>query len=244
MIGAASSLSGQEKSTDVIHSPQNWGYLVSLLPGIVSRMARLLRYVAVVALVGGATASLTACSGDPGPIVTESPSLTRTVEATPSPSPTPTLTSEEELLAQIPEDARGEDFYSASQFAKYFWSQYPRLFDQGSAGETAASLWDVVSDEGCAFCGSALASSTDMAAEGQYRRGNEFTWTSELGTGGLSDDGFTYVNLDGTISEVQTVDAAGYVVDEEDGFKGTFGVQLQYAQDHWVVFGAEFQIHE
>jgi hypothetical protein len=31
-----------------------------------------------------------------------------------------TLTAEEELLAQIPEDARSEDFVSASNFAKFF----------------------------------------------------------------------------------------------------------------------------
>src|SRR5680860_1578321 len=104
---------------------------------MVSRMALLLRYVAVAALVGVATASLTACSGDPGPIVTESPSLTRTVEATPSPSPTPTVTSEEELLAQIPEDARGEDFQSATQFSRFFLGLYPHLF---SRGETKGEL--------------------------------------------------------------------------------------------------------
>src|SRR5664279_416147 len=119
---------------------------------MVSRMARLLRYVAVAALVGVATASLTACSGDPGPIVTESPSLTRTVETTPSPSPTPTVTSEEELLAQIPEDARGEDFYSASQFAKFFIREYTRLFLEDASSDLYAEL----SSDECAYCASAL----------------------------------------------------------------------------------------
>ena len=206
-------------------------------------MTRLLRVAAVAVLVGGATAVLTSCSGDPGPIVTETPSPT-VVVTTPSPSPTASVTSEEELLAQIPENARGEDFQSASNFAKFFWSQYPRLFDDGDSDGTTASLWHMISDESCEFCDSALSSSREVADAGQHRSGNEFDWSSELGTGGLVNDGFTYVNLDGTISDVQTFDSEGDVVEEEAGFEGTFGVQLRYEQDHWVVFGAEFQIHE
>src|SRR5665811_1185191 len=120
---------------------------------MVSRMARLLRCVAVVALVGGATASLTACSGDPGPIVTESPSLTRTVEATPSPSPTPTVTSEEELLAQIPESARGEDFQSATNFARFFFALYPGLFARASDTQ----LFEYLTGENCGFYLNAIA---------------------------------------------------------------------------------------
>ncbi|MBC7297357.1 MAG: hypothetical protein H5T82_00430, partial [Demequina sp.] len=110
-------------------------------------MARLLRCAAVVALVGGATASLSACSGDPGPIVTETPSATRTVETTPSPSPTPSVTSEEELLAQIPEDARAENFVSASNFAKFFVREYQRMFAEHDSG-----LFALLSGDECQFC--------------------------------------------------------------------------------------------
>lgn len=237
MIGAASSLSGQEKSTDVIHSPQNWGYLVSLLPGIVSRMARLLRYVAVVALVGVATASLTACSGDPGPIVTDSPSLTRTVEATPSLSPTPTLTSEEELLAQIPEDARGEDFYSASQFAKFFILEYQRMF-----AEKDSTLFSFLSEPECEFCASSIESYESLVGKGGVREGGVITVSSELAQGGLGDDGFWYVGFALSATENSDYDAAGELVESDTGGDGDVAVKLAWRNGYWHVSGVNVEL--
>ncbi len=236
MIGAASSLSGQEKSTDVIHSPQNWGYLVSLLPGIVSRMARLLRYVAVVALVGVATASLTACSGDPGPIVTESPSLTRTVEATPSPSPTATLTPEEELLAQIPEDARGEDFQSATQFSRFFIGLYPALF----ASEPETEPFATLSAPQCRFCSGALADADETRVAGGHSEGGEFTWPGDVLRGGLQDDGFWYITQDFEVTDTVTYLADGSEYRVSLGGPGEVGVKLRFDRGMWHVYGIEF----
>ncbi|MCB2412331.1 hypothetical protein LGT39_05650 [Demequina sp. TTPB684] len=207
-------------------------------------MTRLLRVAAVAVLVGGAAAVLSSCSNDPGAIVTTTPTVPVTAEPVSSPSPTPSVTPEEELLEQIPENARGEDFQSASNFAKFFWSQYPRLFDEGEDRTSALALWEVISDEACKFCASAIQSAKDDANAGRYREGNEFTWSSEFGTGGLADDGSTYINLEGDIGGVRTLDGEGTVVDEEGGFHGTFGVRLEYARDHWVVLGAEFQADE
>ena len=110
-------------------------------------MARRLHGAAVAVLVGGATVFLAACSGnDPQPFVSETPSRTAVV-VTDSPSPTPTLTAEEKLLAQIPENARGEDFVSASNFAKFFILEYQAMFTKRDD-----SIFKLLSEPGCKFC--------------------------------------------------------------------------------------------
>ncbi len=204
---------------------------------MVSGMARLLRFVAVVALVGGATASLTACSGDPGPIVTETPSPTRTVEATPSPSPTPTVTAEEELLAQIPEDARGEDFYSASQFAKFFIAEYDQMFQKRDV-----ELFAFLSGDDCQFCESSLHSYMTLIDAGGRRDGGAVEPTSELPTGGLDDDGYWYVGFPFKLGESTDYDADGTVVETGNGGNGTAAFRLEFLDGRWIVQGVSIDM--
>ncbi len=195
-------------------------------------MARLLRCVAVVALVGGATASLTACSGDPGPIVTETPSPTRTVEATPSPSPTPTVTSEEELLARIPEDARGEDFASASNFAKFFINEYYVML---STGED--SLFRAMSEPECDFCASALDEFDEAVGSGGSVVGGEMTFDKGLTDGGYLGDGTTNASFGIAVAEVEYLDANGAVYKSVPATHGRVGVLMRFEMDRWVVVG-------
>ncbi len=204
---------------------------------MVSRMARLLRYVAVVALVGGATASLTGCSGDPGPIVTETPSPTRTVEATPSPSATPTVTSEEELLAQIPEDARAENFYSASQFAKFFILEYQRMFDDHNS-----SLFYLLSEPDCIFCVSSLESYADLIGAGGMREGGVITVPGELAQGGLRDDGYWYVGFSLSATDNTDYDAVGSLVETGAGGDGDVAVKLAWRDGYWHVAGVNVEL--
>ncbi|WP_291382231.1 DUF6318 family protein [Demequina sp.] len=198
-------------------------------------MARLLRCAAVVALVGGATASLSACSGDPGPIVTETPSATRTVETTPSPSPTPSVTSEEELLAQIPEDARAENFVSASNFAKFFVSLYPQMM-KTLDGE----LFQLVSSPECDFCLSALDTRQRLEDSAESRTGGEPSFPNEPASGGQEPDGTYTIVLEMQTAPSTTIDSAGAVVGTGEGGSGTVGISLAFAEGHWVVLGVNY----
>jgi hypothetical protein len=62
-----------------------------------------------------------------------------------SPSPTP-LTGDQ-LLALIPENARAENFVSASNFAKFFVNEYYVMLNTGDD-----SLFRALSQSGCTFC--------------------------------------------------------------------------------------------
>ena len=68
---------------------------------MVSFMARLSRFVAVAALLGGATVSLSACTGGSDPIALPSPSVSTVVTPSPSVSPSPTPLTDDELFAYM-----------------------------------------------------------------------------------------------------------------------------------------------
>ncbi len=204
---------------------------------MVSGMTRLSRFAAVVVLVGGATAVLSSCSGDPGPIVTETPSPTRTVEATLSPSPTPTLTPEEELLAQIPEDARGEDFASASNFAKFFVREYTRLFLE----DASTRLYAELSSADCEYCASALANARETAEAGAHSVGGEFSLPDVVGRGGLREDGYTYVAQRFELSDATTYGPDGTELSVGRGGSGDVGLKLKFEKESWRVYAVEFK---
>jgi hypothetical protein len=193
-------------------------------------MTRLLRVAAVAVLVGGATAVLTACSGDPGPIVTESPSPT-VVVTTPSASPTPSVTPEDELLEQIPENARGEDLISATNFVVFFLSAYPQILT-GSQPE----LFDLLSDEGCIFCDNVEAQLRDSLGLNEAVRGGEVKSLQTIADGGLQDDGTWSVSFDMSVTDLERIDSAGDIVAVDPGGEGRTTVLLAY-DGHWVVLG-------
>lgn len=195
-------------------------------------MTRLLRIAAVAVLVGGATAVLSSCTGDPGPIATESPSATATAEVvTLPPSPTPSVTPEEELLAQIPENARGEDFGSAANFAVYYLSEYPQILT-GSQPR----LFDLLSDENCIFCNNVATQLRDSLGPGESVRGGKVTPLQTIADGGLQQDGTWSVSFDLRVEDLERVDSTGAVVDVDEGGEGRTTVLLEY-DAHWVVLG-------
>lgn len=199
-------------------------------------MTRLLRYAAAVVLVGGATAVLSACTSDPEPIVTQTPSPTATVAMTPSPSPTPTLTPEEELLAQIPEDARSEDFASATQFARFFIELYPGLF----APEPDTEVFAFLSTQDCEFCAGALESSVATEEAGAHSEGGDFAWPDALATGGLGEDDFWYVSQRFSVTDTITYLADGSVHKTVRGGTGDVALKLALEEGAWRVHGVEF----
>ena len=198
-------------------------------------MTRLLRIAAVAVLVGGATAVLTSCTGDPGPIVTETPSPTVAV-VTPSASPTPSVTPEEELLAQIPENARGEDFQSATQFSRFFIELYPGLF----AREANTELFDFLSTDDCNFCSSALEDSRATQEVGAHSEGGAFVWPDLVATGGLVDDGYWYLSQRFEVSDTTTYLTDGEVYKTVAGGTGDVALKLAFEEGSWRVHGVEF----
>ncbi len=188
--------------------------------------------MAVVAvLVGGATAVLSSCSSDPGPLVTTTPSVPATAEPVLTPSPTPTVTPEEELLDQIPENARGEDFQSATQFARFFFAMYPGIFARD--GETL--LFEYLAGENCGFCENAVAGVAETRELSAYSVGGEITFPDVLARGGLQDDGYWYVADRFQAAATETIGPDGEVLDAAPPYAGEVRFRLEYQVDHWQV---------
>jgi hypothetical protein len=83
---------------------------------------------------------------------------------------TPTLTAEEQLLAQIPEGAKGDDLPSAVEMAKFFLLLQPELYRGGDP-----ALWEYLSLPECTFCSSTVTSTRQRVADGHLQVGGEYT---------------------------------------------------------------------
>jgi hypothetical protein len=106
-------------------------------------------------LVVAATSALVlvGCTGEPSPIVTETPvpTLSPSVEVSPSVEPSQGgPLSNEELLAILPPGADRDDVQGAVVTAHFFVQEFPKLFVTGDF-----AVWDAVSSEGCEYCASA-----------------------------------------------------------------------------------------
>ncbi len=194
-------------------------------------MARLSRFVAVAVLLGGATVSLSACTGGSDPVASVTPSPP-VVSETPSVSPTPTALSDDELLALIPEEARREDFLSASNFAKFFVGLYPEMMHDQDPG-----LFSMLSDPNCVFCNNSLGNLADLVASDGSMTGGDVIVEAGLASGGLEADGTTNTSFDAETADTTFLDAAGSVTSRVPGRGGRLGVSLRYDVDHWVVLG-------
>jgi len=195
-------------------------------------MARLSRFVTVAALLGGATVFLSACTGGSDPIASPSPSVSTVVTPPPSVSPSPTPLTDDELLALIPEDARGEDFLSASNFAKFFVRLYPSMMQNKDS-----QLFEALSDANCVFCNNALGNLADLVASARSMTGGVITVDEQLASGGLEADGTTNASFDAETADTAFLDSAGTVTSTIPGRTGRLGVSLRYEVDHWVVLG-------
>ncbi|PKQ14655.1 MAG: hypothetical protein CVT68_10770 [Actinobacteria bacterium HGW-Actinobacteria-8] len=163
--------------------------------------------------------------------MTETPWPTAVVSAPPSPSPTPTVTPEEELLAQTPENARGEDFASATQFSRFFFAMYPDLF--ASDGDT--QLFEYLTGENCGFCENAVASVAETRELDAYSVGGDVTFPDVLARGGLQDDGYWYVADRFQAAATETFGPDGELLDAALAYSGEVRFRLEYLDDHWRV---------
>jgi len=209
-------------------------------------MVGLLRFAAVVALGGIATAGLSGCSG-PGtgagfegepaspsvPVVVAEASA---VTPTPSVSPTPAVTPEEELLARIPEYARYESFPSAVEFSIFFIELYAPLFQPPYDTE----LFDFLCDDQNVFCVDTLARSAATRDAEAFSEGGVFTWDPDGAVGGLSEDGYWYVSQRFSVTDTVTFLDDGTEYRTVAGGTGGVGLQLRFEDRSWHVYGVEF----
>ena len=208
------------------------GYGLFMLRFALTRAVVLVGGTAALALAGCTPSSPDEPTASPSvPVVSASPSVTV--------APSETALSEEQLLELIPAEARTEDFPGAAAFAAFYWELYPRMFSGQQDSEEAEALWDLLGQEDCIYCASALNSLAEERADGLVRVGNDLEWSTNYPVGGLNNDGFWYVNLTATATGVETRDALGNVVESEPGFTGTFALRLAWTADGWVVHGAE-----
>jgi len=199
-------------------------------------MVRLLRFAAVVALGGIATAGLSACAGDGAEGEVVSPSVSVVASPPPSVTPSPSVTPEEELLARIPENARIESFPSSVEFAMFFLGLYPRLFDK----EPQTELFAFLAGPNCGFCTNALAGSAETVAAGAYSIGSEFAFDADSARGGLQEDGYWYVGLEFETTPAITFSSDGAQIDDAPASSGEVRLRLNWAGDHWVVDEIDF----
>ena len=195
-------------------------------------MARLSRFVTVAVLLGGATVSLSACTGGSDPIASPSPSVSTVVTPSPSVSPSPTALTDDQLLALIPEDARAENFVSASNFAKFFVRLYPSMMQNKDS-----ELFRWLSDDACVFCQNALDSYQQLVVSNGSVTGGDMNVEEALASGGLEPDGTTNASFDVQTTDMVFLDSAGNVTALKSGHGGRVGVGLRYDGDHWVVLG-------
>jgi len=201
---------------------------------MVSCMARLSRFVAVAVLLGGATVSLSACTGGSDPVASPSPSVSTVVTPTPSASPSPTPLTDAELLALIPVDARAENFVSASNFAKFVLGQYETVYRTGDT-----RLWEGLSADECDFCASVIDESAALLVGGGHREGGAITVTDVIATGSLAEDGYTYVGRTYSVTETRDIDGSGKVIAVGAAGTGTANFKLKYAEGRWLIYGVE-----
>ena len=202
----------------------------------VVRMVRLLRFAAVVALGGIATAGLSACSDAGSDAEVVSPSVSVAASPTPSVTPSPSVTPEEELLARIPENARVESFPSAVVFAQFFIELYAPMFH--SPYDT--KLFAYLCADGDVFCEDAIARSEATRDAGAFSEGGEFTWLDDAPVGGLNEDGYWYVSQRFSVTDTVTYLDDGSEYRTVRGGTGGVGLRLLFEGGTWRVHGVEF----
>jgi hypothetical protein len=151
-------------------------------------------------------------------------------------SPSPTSLTDDQLLALIPEDARAENFVSASNFAKFFVREYQRMFDDHDS-----ALFAYLSSDRCKFCASSMQSFSDDEAAGNTMSGGEITPAEGLATGGLQSDETWLVQFPMHVAEAKYFNADGSPRTTDAAVDYNLGVLLERVDDHWRVLGLNYE---
>lgn len=200
-------------------------------------MARLSRFVTVVALLGGATVFLSACTGGTDPVASPSPTVSDVMTASPSASPSPTPLSDEELLALIPEGARAENFGGAVNFARFFLHEYQGMFERHDS-----ALFALLSGPDCKFCASSLQSFAEAESDGITVVGGAVTPSEDVVHGGLQGDGTWLIQFAMRVDEAMYKNADGSLRSTDPAADYNIGMLLDRQEDHWIVLGLNFEL--
>jgi len=137
----------------------------------------------------------------------------------------------------IPENARAENFGSATNFVRFFVDLYPGLFEL----DPNLELFDFLSMDGCVFCDGALRDSAETQGVGAHSEGGVFGFEDILAQGGLHDDGYTYVGRRFSVTDTVTYLADGSEYRTVRGGTGIVALKLKFEDGSWRVYEAEFQ---
>jgi hypothetical protein len=180
---------------------------------------------------------LGACTGDPGPVVTDGPSgsATPTVSASPSgePSPSSTPLTDEEILALLPPNAGEADLEGAVVTAEFFVELYGEMLQSGDT-----RLWDALSGPECAFCADSSATALEYAHAESVVRGGAVAVDESRTRGNLGDDGFTYVGIVVDQEPIEITTVAGDTTTSEAGQFG-LAFRMAFVDGTWQVVGVD-----
>mgnify|MGYP005812666115 CR=1 FL=1 len=190
----------------------------------------------IVSLLVVGVLALAGCTSPAEP--TPSPSVTPVVTSA-TPSPTPTVTFEERMLAQIPEEAKGDDLLAAVEMAKFFIQLHPGLYQGGDR-----EMFEWLSLPECEFCSSSLEVTEERLAEGIVQVGGDFTIPEQV-EGSVIDpetDNTTTALIRFRVEEASFVyhDSAGTVTHEDEGGTYEFSFALRYVNGLWRVLGVGY----
>lgn len=197
-----------------------------------------MRALRAVVGVGAACLVLGACGGDPGPVVTETPSGTATGTSSPSPSPsvTPSALSSAELLELLPPGAEVGDVSGAVVTAEFFLEQYAPMFHSGDT-----RLWDALSGDECGYCSESSENAKAVLDAGWTAEGGEIEPGSHLKDSHIADDGRAYVFIPAHLNAAVLVKDAGTPEVAEEASDQTFILQLEQIDGVWTVQGVQFE---
>ena len=193
----------------------------------------------VVGVVGVVVVSAGVLAGCTAPAVEPSPSPSVSVSPSASASPTPTLSAEERLLAQIPEEAKGDDLLAAVEMAKFFLNLQPGLFK----GDDPALVRFLSMDE-CSFCEAEIARAQEVMATRGIQVGGDYTFSTSPPDSVLDTEtdntttalvGFNFIE-----GPIDFVDEDGTVLESlPRGGEWRAALALRFVDGLWRVYGWE-----
>ncbi|WP_062460666.1 DUF6318 family protein [Demequina soli] len=201
---------------------------------------RVARRAVAAAMAAGAVVLAAGCTGEPGPIVTDVPTVSATPVASVSASPSPVASvsqvameplTNEELFALMPEGANRSDLVGAMVTARFFLEQYAVMFQ---TGDTRA--WNALSGDSCGYCADALVNQGRVQDQGFVAQGGEIKVREPTIRAHLTGHGAVY-QATADVAAALLVDASGAESVAEVAGPAVFALELQRVGEAWRVTG-------
>ncbi|MFP5359565.1 MAG: DUF6318 family protein [Actinomycetes bacterium] len=202
------------------------------VPGGAARFAGAKTVLVACLLAIGSAGGLAGCTGDPAPIVTETPTLppSPTETSSPSPSPSATALTDEELLALMPEEAARDDLFGAMATAQFFLEQYAPMFHTGDT-----RVWEALSAPECTYCADALENAERVRDEGWTATGGEIVVNEAQTQGALTAELAATVVIEASLERAVLVDAIGDETVAGEQRRVDYGLELAFVAERWSV---------